>query len=54
MATGKWAFPGESKAAIIGEILHKEPKPIRQLNPQIPEELQRIVGKTVEKDREDR
>src|SRR6202030_1494383 len=54
MATGKRAFPGESKATIIGEILHKEPKPIRQLNPQIPEELQRIVGKTVEKDREDR
>ena len=54
MATGKRAFPGESKATIIGEILHKEPKPIRQLNSQIPEELQRIVGKTLEKDREDR
>jgi serine/threonine protein kinase len=54
MATGKRAFPGESKATIIGEILHKEPKPIRQLNPQVPEELQRIVGKTLEKDREDR
>lgn len=54
MATGRLAFPGESKATIIGEILHKEPKPIRQLNPQIPEELQRIVGKTLEKDREDR
>jgi serine/threonine protein kinase len=54
MATGKRAFPGESKATIIGEILHKEPKPIRQLNSQIPEELQRIVVKTLEKDREDR
>jgi serine/threonine protein kinase len=54
MATGRRAFPGESPATIIGEILHKEPKPIRQLNPQIPEELQRIVVKTLEKDREDR
>jgi serine/threonine protein kinase len=54
MATGRRAFPGESKATIIGEILHKEPEPIRQSNPQIPEELQRIVGKTLEKDREDR
>ena len=54
MATGKRAFPGESPATIIGEILHKEPKPIRELNPQIPEELQRIVVKTLEKDREDR
>jgi eukaryotic-like serine/threonine-protein kinase len=54
MATGKRAFPGESSASIIGEILHKEPKPIRELNPQIPEELQRIILKTLEKDREDR
>jgi eukaryotic-like serine/threonine-protein kinase len=54
MATGKRAFPGESPVTIIGEILHKEPKPIRELNPQVPEELQRIVVKTLEKDREDR
>jgi serine/threonine protein kinase len=54
MATGRRAFPGESPATIIGEIPHKEPKPIRQLNPQVPEELQRIVVKTLEKDREDR
>jgi serine/threonine protein kinase len=54
MATGRRAFPGESPATIIGEILHKEPKPIRELNPQVPEELQRIIVKTLEKDREDR
>jgi eukaryotic-like serine/threonine-protein kinase len=54
MAAGKQAFPGESPATIIGEILHQEPKPICELNPQIPEELQRIVMKTLEKDREDR
>ena len=54
MATGKRPFPGESSATIIGEILHKEPKPIRELNLQVPEELQRIVVKTLEKDREDR
>ena len=46
MATGKRAFPGESPVTIIGEILHKEPKAIRELNPQVPEELQRIVVKT--------
>jgi eukaryotic-like serine/threonine-protein kinase len=54
MATGKRAFPGESPATIIGKILHKEPIPIRELNPEMPEELQRIVVKTLEKDREDR
>jgi len=54
MATRKRAFPGESPATIIGEILYKEPKPIRESNPQVPEELQRIIVKTLEKDREDR
>jgi eukaryotic-like serine/threonine-protein kinase len=54
MATGKRAFPGESPVTIIGEILHVEPKSIRESNPQVPEELQRIVVKTLEKDREDR
>jgi len=54
MATGKRAFQGESPVTIIGEILHKEPKAIRELNPPAPEELQRIVAKTLEKDREDR
>jgi serine/threonine-protein kinase len=54
MATGKRAFPGESPATIIGQVLHKEPKAIRELNPHVPEELQRIIVKTLEKDREDR
>jgi serine/threonine protein kinase len=54
MATGKRAFHGESPATIIGKILHKEPIPICELNPEVPEELQRIVVKTLEKDREDR
>jgi serine/threonine protein kinase len=54
MATAKRAFPGESPGTIIGEILHKEPKPIRDLNPEAPEEFERIVAKALEKDREDR
>jgi Tol biopolymer transport system component len=39
---------------ILAAILHKDPKPIRELNVQVSEELQRIVAKTLEKDREDR
>ena len=54
MATAKRAFSGESPATTIGEILHREPKPIRELNHEIPEELQRIVVKALEKGREDR
>src|SRR5271154_1234807 len=54
MATGKRAFPGESAVTIIAAILHKEPKPIRELNLQASEELERIVAKALEKNREDR
>jgi eukaryotic-like serine/threonine-protein kinase len=54
MATGERAFPGESAVMILAAILHKDPKPIRELNVQVSEELQRIVAKTLEKDREDR
>ena len=54
MATGKRAFPGESAVTILAAILHKDPKPIRELHVQGNAELQRIVSKTLEKDREDR
>src|ERR1700692_1614262 len=54
MATGRRPFSGESSASVIAEILRGEPKPARGLNPTIPEELQRIIGKAIEKDRVDR
>jgi Tol biopolymer transport system component len=54
MATGKRAFAGESSATVIGEILHRAPKAMRELNPQVPESLEHIVARAMEKDREDR
>src|ERR1700728_954296 len=54
MATGRQAFGGESGAAVIAEILRGEPKSMRDLDPETPEELQRIVSKAIEKDRADR
>ena len=54
MATGRHAFSGESSASVIADILRGEPKPVSSLNPEIPDELQRIVGKALEKDRGDR
>lgn len=54
MATGLRAFRGESTATILAEILRGEPTPVRTLNPQVPEELQRIIGKALEKDPADR
>jgi eukaryotic-like serine/threonine-protein kinase len=54
MATGVRAFPGDSAASVLGAILHKEPTQARSLNPATPDELQRIIGKLLEKDPADR
>ena len=54
MATGRCAFAGDSTASVIAEILRGEPKPAKLLNPASPDELQRIIGKALEKDPSDR
>ena len=54
MATGRCAFAGESTASVIAEILRGEPKPAKVLNPAVPDELQRVIGKALEKDPSDR
>jgi serine/threonine protein kinase len=54
MATGRRAFAGESPVAVLAEILHGEPKSPKLLNPELPDELSRIIGKSLEKDRADR
>jgi Tol biopolymer transport system component len=52
MATGKQAFSGTSSAAIFHAILGQAPASPISLNPRLPRELERIVNKALEKDRE--
>ena len=52
MLTGQLPFKGEVDQVIIYSILDKEPEKITFLNPEIPLELENIVSKALQKDRE--
>jgi serine/threonine protein kinase/Flp pilus assembly protein TadD len=54
MATGQKAFPGNTGGVVIEAILSKSPQPVKNLNPEIMPELEAIINKAIEKDKDKR
>ncbi|MBV9574844.1 MAG: protein kinase, partial [Acidobacteriales bacterium] len=54
MATGKKPFTGTNVVTTLDAVLHQKPAPPRSLNAALPPELEGIIGKAMEKDRDKR
>src|SRR5260221_11548044 len=52
MATRRLPFSGESSGMIFDSILNRAPEALLRLNPDAPPDLERIIAKCLEKDRE--
>ncbi|MCW8985632.1 MAG: tetratricopeptide repeat-containing serine/threonine-protein kinase, partial [Thermoanaerobaculales bacterium] len=50
MATGQLPFSGSTPTETITEIVRSEPRPVSELSPVTPPELERIIRKCLEKD----
>jgi non-specific serine/threonine protein kinase len=51
MACGVLPFAGDTSAVVFDSILNRDPKPVEQVNPNVPPEFGRILSKLLEKDR---
>ena len=54
MVTGHVPFEGETPTDVLSLILQKQPPPIARYSADVPEELERIITKSLVKDRDDR
>ncbi|MGE0459947.1 MAG: protein kinase [Vicinamibacterales bacterium] len=52
MATGRQSFPGHTTAVVFDGILNREPAPASSINPSIPPDLDRVILKALEKERD--
>jgi serine/threonine protein kinase/tetratricopeptide (TPR) repeat protein len=51
MAGGQRAFPAKTEEMLHDAVLHGVPKPVRELNRQLPPALEAVISKALEKDR---
>ena len=51
MVTGSRPFEGPTSPIIFDALLNKTPQSVRERNPKVPAELERIIGELLEKDR---
>jgi serine/threonine protein kinase len=54
MLAGHGPFEGETTADTLASVIYKEPEPISHVLPNLPFELQRILKKALQKDRDER
>jgi len=54
MICGRRPFAGDSRAALMAAIVAAEPPPLSSLQPQVPASLERLVGRCLAKDPDDR
>jgi serine/threonine protein kinase/tetratricopeptide (TPR) repeat protein len=52
MSTGRLAFSGNTSGLVHDSILNRAPLPVSRVNPEAPPDLERIISKALEKDRE--
>jgi serine/threonine protein kinase/Tol biopolymer transport system component len=52
LVTGISPFAGATAGDTIAAVIHREPEPLNALAPDVPEELQRILHKALQKDRD--
>jgi eukaryotic-like serine/threonine-protein kinase len=53
-ASGRVPFSGNNYLSVISQVLNEDPKPLREIRPELSDEFEAIVQKAIAKDRTDR